>query len=570
MTRRIAAIVALLFAFAVVTACAEPMRSALTWRLRKAERDIVAKLDARDRFTDYSTLIRVVRQDEAKGRVLLPGKPKLVVLDEVARGGVWDAVERRFIGWGKPGYWYTDELSIGLLLHGDEVADNILLEGAMGTGKSTFLAQWISLRAFENAGTGGEIGVTAATNERMGPVLKAFHELSAGRNWYRWRTAEKTATYHLDVTARFLGTHRSSEAEGSRIQAYNWVASANDELKDYIREDGDIEARGRDAANYSRYKRIATTTLKDAPEYRDWKDRVLKAENGKTKRKIWIHVQKHTHNNPFLSEEWWERLRGSMTPNEYSRKVLLQDVPSEDRVYNTFARKENIQPCPRIGTKDVTATELGRLGFPSCHILAGHDPGRIKDVTVFLKAYQTPERIRAGLADPLWWVVGEVITERSTTETHGLAVLDYARKRWGHVPFLMHIDPHTKNGHDEEQPDYTVVATLENLGLNVRAAAYKLGTTGTTIVPRNARIDMVNTLFCSAKQERRLFIDCTDAGVVAAPKLVEALEKLERDEAGRAERERKGKQDKTHLPAALGYALWKIEKPRLDNMRRAG
>ena len=54
-----------------------------------------------------------------------------------------------------------------------------------------------------------------------------------------------------------------------------------------------------------------------------------------------------------------------------------------------------------------------------------------------------------------------------------------------------------------------------------------------------------------------------------AAKLVEALERMERDGNNKAERDKKDKHDLSHWACALGYALWSIEKPRLDSMRAA-
>jgi hypothetical protein len=43
---------------------------------------------------------------------------------------------------------------------------------------------------------------------------------------------------------------------------------------------------------------------------------------------------------------------------------------------------------------------------------------------------------------------------------------------------------------------------------------------------------------------------------------VEALEMSERDEAGKAEAQKKGASDLSHWPAALRYALWPYERVR--------
>ena len=58
-------------------------------------------------------------------------------------------------------------------------------------------------------------------------------------------------------------------------------------------------------------------------------------------------------------------------------------------------------------------------------------------------------------------------------------------------------------------------------------------------------------------------VGCDDRKAPAAPKLVHAIETAERDAANRAEAERKDDRDVSHWPAALRYALWSVEKPRM-------
>jgi hypothetical protein len=74
---------------------------------------------------------------------------------------------------------------------------------------------------------------------------------------------------------------------------------------------------------------------------------------------------------------------------------------------------------------------------------------------------------------------------------------------------------------------------------------------------------MLNRLFRDASGRTRLYVDCDDRRSPAAPKLVEALETSERNDAGVAEWERKDARDKSHWPAALAHALWPWEKESL-------
>src|SRR5690606_25125431 len=108
-------------------------------------------------------------------------------------------------------------------------------------------------------------------------------------------------------------------------------------------------------------------------------------------------------------------------------------------------------------------------------------------------------------------------------------------------------------------------------GFKALSAAYNAKGEGKGRVPKEARIEMVCRLLCNAAGERRLFVACDERRQPAAPRLVAALELSERDEAGKAETQRKNKQDLSHWPAALGYALWPYERLReFQGVRASG
>mgnify|MGYP001584856404 CR=1 FL=1 len=131
------------------------------------------------------------------------------------------------------------------------------------------------------------------------------------------------------------------------------------------------------------------------------------------------------------------------------------------------------------------------------------------------------------------------------------------------------------------------VATIwRALGMTARAAGYKAN--ATTVEPitikRRQRIDLVNTLLSATAEVgevRRLFVavrsgflfrkfpEAEQDGKPAAPMLVKAFETMEFNAAGKAETEAKDADDLSHWPAALGYALWQVEAPRLGMERAA-
>lgn len=539
--------------------------SSLTHRIRKAHAEYADEFESVERYVDMGVVLRVVKRDP-NGTIKLGELPALTEVARFSRGGIVDTANdpvRLCAPSQKPAIWYCSEAAAEVILHPDHIPARQLVYGAMGAGKTVTLAQWLYFRALEYIGENVQIGATAPTNERAGFVADAIRKFWPAR-WWRWKERAQTFTLPIGVTVKLVSTHRQSEAEGSRIQGYTWVACGSEEVQDCIDEDPNIEARGRGARN-GHYKRLSNATAKDNPAWRAFRDRLksLKLNDAA----LWEFRQMRGPDSPFIPPAYWDSQKASLTDRAYAMQVGAMDVMPEDRIYTSWDHEQNIKPVPVIGAKDVTAQELARFGGPNCSLLAGHDPGRICDVTILLKAYQYPNE-----RDPVWFVVGEVTTERSTTETHAKVLTDFIKKRWGdHRTALVHIDPHSNGAeNDDERPDMTVTKTLMSAGFHVRQAAYQVGTTAPGRIGREARLDMVNTLLCNANGLRRLFVSCDQHRQPAAKRLVEAIETIERDAAGKAERGKKGAHDMTHWPAALGYALWKIEKPRLDSGRRVG
>jgi hypothetical protein len=132
----------------------------------------------------------------------------------------------------------------------------------------------------------------------------------------------------------------------------------------------------------------------------------------------------------------------------------------------------------------------------------------------------------------------------------------------GGSQMLVRADPYSDSG--EDQPDRSVYTIWRNRQVVIYPAAYKQGATTPSRIKKEAGIDLVNTLLCNALGQRRLFVACDEHRQPCAPKLVEAFEMAERDEANRAEADKKDERDRSHWPAALRYALWQVERPRLQ------
>jgi len=543
--------------------------SDVTTRVRAARADVSHVLERADRYVDMGVTLRVVRMDP-DGRQLLRRKPKLRVLREHHRGGIVDTSARpvRFVAPSeRPVIWYCSEQAEPLILHGESMPMRLLVYGAMGAGKTTTMCQWLGFRALESTGMDGEIGATAPTNDRAIMIEQAITGLWP-RTWWKWRGNARTYTLVNGITVRLVSTHQQSHAEGSRVQGWNWIACASDEMQDQLHVDGDIEARGRDAAD-ARYLRFCTATAKDDTEWRSWRDRVLSTS-------IWGEARMAGPDSPFIEPSWWEQLKESLTEREYQRKVLALDVGPERMVYHTYSRAETVRMIP-LGAQDCTREVLQPFG-PLYSVLVGHDPGKLKDVSVILKAYRVP-----GAKRYVWYVVDELTTD-TTTEEHGVQLLARLRSKWnvhkldirgrpldGSERALIRADPH---GTNSKSPDKSVYTTLANLGLDIRPALYApnprhgptIGTPKPGRVDKEAGIEMIVRLLKDASGERRLFVACDDMRQPAARKLVEAFERSERDLAGEAEADRKDENDRSHWPAALRYSLIAIERVRFGEV----
>ena len=502
-------------------------------------------------------LLRVVVQDPT-GEELVFGKPKLRVLREHQRGGVVDTRARppKFVGPSRrPQVWYCGEAQEQLVLHPDSEPPRLLVYGAMGAGKTEVLSMWAWLQIIALTGTGLQVGLVAPVQERAEMIRDAMIR-RAPQEWFQWREGKQLFRFANGVTGKLVSTHVASAAEGSRIQGYNWAVCASDEIQDSVAADADVEARGR-AAPGGNFKRLATCTPKDDPSWRSFADERKKSD-------LWGFKRMEGITNPFVPPEYWERMRLSgISLRDYQRRALGMDLGPERAVYPTWSRDENLRPVPAIGARDVTREVLRDYG-PNYSLLVGHDPGNHYNVSILLKAYRL-----AGQKLHSWWVVGEITSEDSTTEGH---VADLLKRlgvmNIGRDEVLVRADPYTDTG-TERKPDRSVYTIFKQAGIDIRPAEYSASRTsvGPGVIHKDARIEMVVSLLCSAAGTRRLFVACDDRKQPVAPKLVEALETEERDEAYRAETARKRKgEDRSHWPAALGYALWTMERPLLGRV----
>lgn len=557
------------------------MMSSLTAEERKLEAEIVAELEAIDRYVDMGVVLRTVVADP-EGEELIEGKPRLRVIRERTFGGLVDtkANPPELCGPSRdPAIWHVSEEQEVIVLHAEDPLGQ-LVYGSEGGGKTVALAMWHYFRLLEHLGDRREGGQTAPTGDRLDLVRQEMIKLYPER-WFRHLVAADILLFADGTRIRLKSTYQQSSAGGSPIQGYNWTWAGRDEGQDQCERHEDIENRGRDAPD-GRYKQLITATAKDDYAWRNLRDRLLAARSKRTGQKLWERRTLLVRRSPFVSQDFFDDKSASMTTREYRRRVEAVDLPSELALYPQWRRSADdhtplgLRPVP-VGAVDVTHLELRPWG-ENLTLLVGFDPGKLFDVSILLKAY----RMR-GWARPRWWVVGEVTTEQSPTDVHVSDLLRVVngkpwgcnlRDRRGQVTgprILVRADPYGDTGNDTDRPDITVYKTFQNAGVLIKPAAYVAAKNRIKIqrVPIEARIDMICTLLCAHNDERRLFVAPDEHGKPCAPKLVEALETMERDRAGNAETQKKNRKDLSHWPAATGYGLWAIEKPRLDALRKA-
>lgn len=579
------------FAVLVVTA-------SIGVRERRIER-AYAEVTSVDRV-DMGIDLRIVRKAPRDGDELIPGLPRMRLVDNVHLGGmvVIDRDGARLEGPSlAPVVWHASEQQADLILHDDSRPIWSLIQGSEGSNKTATLARWLARMAIEYIGQDVEIGCTGPTDGRLEHVKREIRKWWSP-SWAWFHTAKKLYQFHAGPRIQLVSAVVRSKAGGSPIQGANWVACASDELQDHFEREDDILARGRSAPR-GQYKRICSSTPKDSSEWRTFRESAARPPADKSKSR-WAFDVMLGMDSPFVFDEHWLNMRssGTMTEREWRRRVLAQDVGPERQVYFNWRRTydngapANLRAIPE-GARDVTAQMLAPWATNAA-VLIGHDPGQRQQVSVFLKAFLLPGQAR-GDERPRWFVIDEITSPESTIHAHAQQVLKRLRDRWHCHGFdrlgqadpsspvaLVRIDPHTRGGGDEH-PGSDVATIWKGLGMVARAAGYK--TSGRTVEPitikRRQRIDLINTLMshtAAVGDVRRLFVAIRSGflwpaeeqdGKPAAPCLVRAFETMEFNAAGRAEEEAKDADDLSHWPAATGYALWQVEAPRLGMDRAA-
>ena len=429
------------------------------------------------------------------------------------------------------------------------VTNNFVANGIV-VHNTTLGVMWTYLRWLEHLGQHREGAITAPTENRLSIVFREVFGLFRP-SWYHHSAGSNLLTLCDRTRIQGVSSYKQSEAQGSRFQGYNWSWLFGDEIQDQVTEFVNAMARLR-AGRAGGSPRLGTATSKDDPAYRDLKGK-LAPEDWTTRRLLGT-------DSPFVHPDHWESMKRLTSERDYRRLVLAEDLPPDSRLYSSFDRRENLRPIP-INARKITSIVLRKkTGEPRDAILVGHDPGAAKAGSVWLDAYEIPQR----RGEVLWWVRGELFTLHATHEQHAVQAMKITRDQFG-----CNVRPDAERAHvrvqplgqAEDKPDLDVMRIWQRIGFNIKFAQYSVNGTGKGQIKKESRIGMLNTLFCDAAGRRKLFLECDDRGQPTCPQLLAALESMERDHLGRPEHEEKDvRHDKSDLPAALGYALWFAEK----------
>lgn len=536
----------------------------ITWERRRLVREARERLGGDDRFVDFGVRLHVIR-GASGGIVANPAWPPVERVRTHEFGGIWDRRRRRWDGAEseRPQIWFCSEDQERHVLPGVGKPKR-LVSGGFGAGKTEALSMWAWLQDIELAEyarhvpTGVILG-TAPVEHRL-RVLKSKLLARSAPSWCTWH--ERYHTLHvatgLDIMLR--ATKRQSGDMGSPLAGIDALACFSDEIQDSIFDpevEGEIEGRGR-VARDGVYPRFCTATAKRSSKWRTYR--------GSRPGTEWELDRLPTTRSPFVHASYIRSLRLGKSKAQFDREVLGLDVAPEKQIYHTFRRELHLRRRPEVGARDVTSKLLRHFGIPNGQILLGHDPGSLKDVSGMLKAYTFAReveldgaKIPAGV--PVWWVIGEVTTEKTTAEAHATKLRDRLQDQY-HVMLgyeddpdvLVLADPSSEN-EAKKAPHKSVYKAFARCGFRIAS-----GASHGKRVPKEAGIEMVVGLFRDVDGYARLFVDVDEHGRPVAPGIVKACEEAERNDAGEAETERKDAYDLSHWMAQLRYALWRLER----------
>ncbi len=436
--------------------------------------------------------------------------------------------------------------------------DKALVYGAFGSGKTRMVsmaAVILALSLCEQGYTEARHlrgGATAPTQERRDIIISGLEEVCRPE-WFIFRSKKCNWSFPaLNVTLEVRAAKAQSNTTGNPIQGQNWAFAVMDEVQDQVDAYPHVLARGRSAPG-GRYPVIGSATAKDSMAWREFRDGLSKD---------WLIERLTGPSNAFVWPSFWDELRRNLSARDAKRMVDALDVGPERAIYPAWVREENLRPIPRVGAKDWTAHILNGAG-PNHVMLAGHDPGVLRNVTTLSRAFLVGKRHQVD-----WFTVAEFFTEQTTTEQHAEEFRSWLQRvhgvqypGHGEESILIRVDPWTKTDTGTHK---SVHDQFSALGFKVLSAAYTEKGEGRGRVPLRASVEMMNRLMCAADGTRRYFIAQGDDGKPLAPETMRSIELSEWDPYGMHEVSRKDdkRKDPTDFTSTLRYKFWAYERFR--------
>jgi hypothetical protein len=535
--------------------------------LREELQDLLYGGDAR--LIDMGAVLRVYRCScgiahaewpEGKDHSAHGPEPAELVLGKDGQpriwGGLYDPLLRKYVGPSEhPIELKCHEGQVQLLtldgndaygrpLDSDDVL-SVLGLGGPGAGKTYAIVLAAVLDALDRPNSAG--AMVAPISQGRDVLYETWDELCLPADWVKPIKRSKS----MIVLANNTKVHvRAAKAQtlnvGSPLRSLNLDWADCDESQSY--EAGsrkEIAARGRRAGKKYRIREVATNGRNPV-----FKVELASIKTSKQKRL----VRFSGWTNPFVTPEWWQKLRSGMSDREWKEIFEAQEVSQERRVYGRFELDKNICPAGKLPLwlDDVTRRKWGDLTECTAELLHQHyhanlgwkfilatDFGVLINTSILLRAYRTRTN------EILWWACDE-LTTAGQTDMHAHNLVQH----YSQDECVVIADPHL-NSKAADKSDYE---KIKDGGFTIYPAAY-----GT--VTRKSRIGMLNALLCNAQGVRRLFIDCDSGGNHKCPRLVQSLLTSEVNELGLPETERKnGWNDPSHWPSATAWGLYPFEK----------
>lgn len=542
-----------------------------SWERTKKFRDAAKVLGDASRYVDFGVRLYAVDRDEERGRAIdrFPDLPPFRAHDRRDFGGIIDTYTRRIVAPSeRPVVWFASLDQFPLICHDDDLKPWVLAVGSFGGGKTETLAQWLILRSLaamerrRKLRRGCVLG-TAPNADRV-EILRGKVSGLMRDDWYTWNERHKEFRMATGVPIVMRGTQRQSYQTGSPFAGVDAFAAGSDEIQDSIHDaevEPEIQGRGR-VAPRGRYLRLCTATAKRTSKWRTYRDTRTSD--------LWDIRRMKGKRNPFVSPEHWENLLAGLSYDEARRVVDAEDTPLERPTYPEFLRSRHLTPLPELAldvTEHVASTYPSYLRQGSrWAMVIGHDPGKLKNTSVLMKAYWFPARAGGRLS---WIAVGEFITEGTTQDQHAKKLKQHLQERYG-IQYdpekldpdsglrraIVFRDPHTRQ---KTSADQDADIAFRKHGIDIFPAS-----SDKQQIKKRTRIEMVNRLLLSADRMTRLYVACGDDGAPLCPELVESLEGQQDDERGESETQRKGEGDITHPAVALGYGLFPLERIELS------